>query len=120
MEVRNVHPNRTLIELSPEELHELTRALSKLSDSFTLMSPMIKDLARALREAAPNLKQTFDRLQRLDPAFSGPALEGDAQHGFTANYDDPELGGVRPVPTAEDYRRAAEAEANRSSGKESD
>lgn len=98
MQVRKVHPNRTLVELTPEEVEELQKAIGRMGQVFQVtVFPALQKLGEALRSAEPVLRE-FNRAaeacQRLDPAFSG----------FTCKCPDgacncdPEEGGVRRSP----------------------
>lgn len=76
MQVRGVHPDRTIVELNPEERAEIIKGINRLGEGFTAMPPAVRHLVEALKNAEQSFadfgKQTG---QRLDPAFSGPAEE---------------------------------------------
>lgn len=73
MQVRKVHPDRTLIELTPEETEELRKAIERMGETFSKLGPTIENLGKALGSATVALRSAIDGCQRLDPAFSGPA-----------------------------------------------
>lgn len=77
MQVRTVHPDRTLIELNPEEREELLRAIERMGQTFVGLKPTIVHLGEALKQATEGLRAMKSALpkevcQRLDPAFSEP------------------------------------------------
>lgn len=42
MEARKIHPDRTIIELTPEEVEELKRAVARITQSFLGVPPIFK------------------------------------------------------------------------------
>lgn len=81
MKIEKNQDGSARIDLSAEEMEQFKTALNSAMEQFRLMAPVIKRLAQGLKSFEEEFKGSAaaEACQRLDPAFSGPAIENNGQ-----------------------------------------